>query len=318
VSDPSHTVLFDPAAAYPEVSDVRAALTDRDWGAVRRVLDAATPIGRTMLIGIGAAGDRLEGFLRDVVQSDPNDSAAVAMLGKYLINVGWDIRSDARAEHVSGQQFESFHDWLRRAEVVLLDGVARQPGDPALWVARLTSARGLQMGLAEIRRRYGKLAAIDPHHLPGQIEFLQSLCPKWSGAWDLLHPWCREAMLASPPGSLQAGLVVEGHIERLLEIGDDAQTVAYLSGDAVRAEIYEAARRSIGHPDFRREYGWVSVASSFAFVFTMLEDHQAAAEAFGLLGDLASEHPWSYSSGDPAETVRRSRAWALSPRGAAR
>jgi hypothetical protein len=318
VPDPANAVLLDPAAAYPEVTTVRAALAARDWTTVRRVLDAATPIGRTSLIRIGADGDHLEDFLRYVVHADPGDSAAVAMLGAHLINVGWNIRSGARAEYVSRQQFESFHDWLRRAEVVLLDGVARRPGDPALWVVRLTSARGLQLGLAEIRRRYGKLVAIDPHHLPGQEQFLQSLCPKWSGSWELLHPWCRETMLASPPGSLQAGLVVEGHVERLLEIGDDAQNFAYLSSPAVRAEIYEAAQRSIWHPGFRREYGWVSVVSGFAFAFTLLEDHPAAASAFGMLGHLATEYPWNYSSGDPAETIRRSRAWALSPRAAVR
>jgi hypothetical protein len=319
VSDSESGVLLDAAAAYPEVTTVRAALAARDWLAVRRVLDAATPAGRTTLIRFGADEEHLEDFLRYVVRGDPNDSAAVAMLGMHLINVGWDIRSDARTEQVSRQQFDSFHDWLRRAETVLLDGVARRPADPALWTGRLISARGLELGLAETRRRYGKLALIDPHHLPGQTQFLQCLCPKWGGTWVEMQSWCRSAMLAAPPGGLQAGLVVEGHIERWLEAGGGDQGTAYLSGSVVRAEIYEAAQRSVWHPAFSREHGWVSVASSFAFVFAMIDDQAATASVFRMLGGLASEFPWVYlSGGDPAGRIRQIREWALSAQGAVR
>ncbi|GIF19387.1 hypothetical protein Ate02nite_21170 [Paractinoplanes tereljensis] len=311
--------MFDPAAVFPEVTTVRAALAARDWGAVRRVLDAATPVARTTLIRIGSEGDHLEDFLRYVVGADPNDTAAVAMLGNHLIEVGWNIRSDARAEHVSRQQFDSFHDWLRRAEVVLLDGVARRPDDPTLWAVRLISARGLGLGLAETRRRYGKLAALDPNHLPGQWQFLQGLCPKWGGSWAELQRWCRETMLAAPPGALQAGLVADGHIERWLDAGGGAQGVAYLRGDVVRAEIYEAAQRSIWHPGFSREHGWVDVASSFAFLFAMLEDQAATGAVFRLLGNVATELPWSYLAGDdPAGHIRQTREWALSGSGVTR
>jgi hypothetical protein len=303
--DPTNVVRLDPAAAYPAVTAVRAALTAGDWGGVRRVLDAAMPVGRSMLIRFGSDGDDLEDHLRSVIADDPADTAAVAMLGSHLINIGWNIRSGARAPHVSEKQFAGFHDWLRRAEIVLLDGVARRPDDPALWVARLTSARGLELGLAEIRRRYDKLAAIDPHHLPGQSQYLQRLCPKWGGSYELLHAWCREAMLAAPPGAMQAGLVVDAHIEHWLEEG--AAGPSYLRSKAVRAEIYEAANRSVWHPEFRRDYGWVQVASSFAMVFGVLDDLPSAARMFGLLGDLGTQLPWVYLDENPAAAIRARR-----------
>lgn len=315
MSDTATAATLDPAAAYPEVNAVRAALAARDWAGVRRVVDAASPVGRTMLLRIGADSDDLEDLLRYVVLTDPDDSGAAAMLGMHLIRIGWGIRSGARAQHVSSEQFSTFHDWLRRAEVVLLDGLARHPADPALWTARLISARGLEMGLAETRRRYHKLAALDPHHLPGQIQFLQRLCPKWSGSWELLHPWCREAMLAAPPGALQAGLVVEGHIEHWLDLDGDEPSLRYLQDGPVRAEIYEAAQRSVWHPDFRRDPGWVQVANGFAMVFGLLDDQRAAASVFAMLGNLATELPWGYLQGGALDNFNTRRHWALAGAG---
>ncbi|WP_433295903.1 hypothetical protein ACQP2F_37040 [Actinoplanes sp. CA-030573] len=307
----SDRVLLDAADAYPEVAKVRAALAVRDWPAVRELVDAAGAAGRSMLLRYGADGDDLEEFLRAVVAGDPEDTAAVAMLGMHLIGVGWAVRTGYRAEHVSRAQFAAFHGWLRKAEVVLLDGVARRPGDPALWVARLTSARGLELGQAESGRRYGKLAALDPHHLPGQVQFLQQLCPKWGGTWERLHEWTREAMLAAEPGSLQAYLVVDGHWERWLDLGDGG--TAYLR--SVRGQIEEAAERSVLHPDFRRDYGWVSVVSGFAMAFCLLRDRERAAAMFRMLGDLGTELPWAYLHHDVAATIRARRAWALRDEG---
>nr|WP_296065513.1 hypothetical protein [uncultured Actinoplanes sp.] len=314
MSDPD-AVLLDPAAAYPEVTDLRAGLAARDWAAVRAVLDAAPgPVARTMLLRIGAGLDRkntegLEAFLRHAANSDARDGSAAAMLAFHLIDIGWEVRSGYRAEHVSRSQFATFHEWLRLAETVLREAIARHPHDPALWVARLTSARGLELGPAETRRRYDKLTAVDPHHLPGQIQFLQSLCPKWSGSWELLHPWCREAMLAAPPGAPQGGLVADGHLEHWMEIGGGGVGKTYLT--TVRGELHEAAERSVWHPDFGREHGWTYAANYFAMAFSLLDDQPAARRTFELLGNLGQEMPWQYLSGDVASVILRHRKRAL-------
>ncbi|WP_250001253.1 hypothetical protein [Actinoplanes sp. M2I2] len=306
----SDQVLLDPADAYPEVRVVRERLAARDWPAVRQVVDGLPPAGRTMVLRQGGFVDGAEQLLREVLDRDPADGAAAAMLGFRLVDVGWKIRTGARAEYVSSQQFGEFHDWLRRAEAVLIDGAARNPRDPAIWSARLVSGRGLEVGLAEIRRRYDKVKALDPHNLTAQFHLLQSLCPKWSGSWDQLHPWCREEMLAAPPGAVQGVLVAEAHIEHWLELPPGTDT-AYLNGGPVRAELREAAERSVLHSDFGRDHGWVEAASTFAFVFSLTGDRRSAAALFALLGDLATKHPWTYLGDDPAGHIRNHRRRAL-------
>ncbi|MFI5497033.1 hypothetical protein [Actinoplanes sp. NPDC051859] len=309
-------VVFDPAASCPEVGWLRSALAARDWTACRALLDAAPPAIRTGLITLGADAPDLEDFLRTVLRNDPNDGAASAMLGAHLTDVGWQVRGGARAKYVSRDQFAVFHEWLAKAERVLVDGAARNPHDPAIWTARLPTARGLQLGEAEARRRYGHLAAADPHHRPGQEHLLQQLCPKWGGSWDSAHAFAREAMLSSPPGSQNAVLVAAAHVEHWLDLesGEDQE---YLRSTAVRNEIYEAAAHSVWHPQFARTYGWVSVLSAFAMLFSQSGDQRAAGPLFVALGPLASEWPWNYL-GDPVETIRERRYYATGSRGVSR
>ncbi|WP_033343683.1 hypothetical protein [Catenuloplanes japonicus] len=307
---------FDAATAYPEVGVLRAALAAGDWPAVRRLWDSLDWAGRGELAH--AAGDverpgeteHLVTVLRAALQADAADPAAGALLGRHLIAAAWRIRSGARAQYVSGDRFARFHAELRRAEEVLIEATARNPGNVTAWQARVTIARGLQVGLAEARRRYDKAARIDPHHLDTELSYQQMVCPKWDGSWELLHAFSRERMLAAPEGALNAVLVPVAHLEHWLELSEEEDT-AYLRSKAVRDEIYEAAHRSVWHPAFRRTIGWVYVTNVFAGIFSLLEDQRAAAGQFAALGPLASRFPWSYIGRDEGETFMWRRSMAI-------
>jgi hypothetical protein len=317
MSDPSDAVLLDASAAYPAVLQLRAALARRDWAATRVVIESAPADVRCLFIRVGSDEQHLEDFLRQVLARDPEDSMAAAMLGLHLTDVGWKIRTGARADHVSSRQFSSFFALLRTAEQVLIDGAARHPEEPAIWVARLISARGLQLGLAETRRRYDRLRAVDPHNYLGQTQYLQALCPKWSGSWEQLHPWALQEMLAAPPGALAGALVAEAHVEHWLDL-DGEQERAYLAAAPVRDELVEAAHRSIWHPEFGRAGGWVQATSAFAMAFSLVGDQQAAAASFSLLGNLAARFPFQYLGGELTAAIRERRARAYAAAGAAR
>lgn len=86
----------------------------------------------------------LDDFLTAVLGEDPDDGTATALLGFHLTAVGWRVRSEFRAQYVSDRRFAEFHDWLCKAERVLVDSAARNPMDPAVHTARTPTARGLQ------------------------------------------------------------------------------------------------------------------------------------------------------------------------------
>ncbi|WP_433386906.1 hypothetical protein [Micromonospora sp. KLBMP9576] len=307
---------FDAAAAYPQVSQVRAALAARDWPALRALVDGQDPHGRTFLVGdVGETPD-IEGFLQAVRERHPDDALAGALLGSYLIRAGWRIRSDARAQHVSREQFAQFHAHLRRAEQVLIDTTARHPDDAAAWTQRITNARGLQLGQAEARRRYDQLAKHHRHHLPAQASLLQQFCPKWSGTWERAHGFARECAEAAPPGAPTAVLVVEAHLEEALDHGTLAEASAHLSGSAhARREIHQAAQQSIWHPEFRNGWGWVWVRSVFAMAFSLLDEYPAAAQQFAAMGPLGDEAMFGYLGGGAAKHFQRFRDQAYAKGG---
>ncbi|PZG13940.1 hypothetical protein C1I95_22665 [Micromonospora craterilacus] len=302
---------FATGAAYPQVSTARAALAAGDWSALRALVDAQDPHGRTFLVDHVGDGPEVGEFLQRVYAEQPEDPLAGAMLGAHLIHAGWRIRSGLRAQYVSREQFAQFFDHLRRAEQVLIDVTARHPEEVAAWTQRVTSARGLEVGQAEARRRYDRLAAHQPHHLPAQTQLLQQFCPKWSGTWEKTHAFARECAEAVPPGAPNAVLVVEGYLEQALDHGNTAATSEFLRLPQVRGQIYDAAQRSIWHPEFRHGWGWVSVRSVFALAFCLMHEWTPAAQQFAALGNLGDDWLFSYLGDGPKEFQRfRDKAYA--------
>jgi hypothetical protein len=301
---------FDQAAAYPEVAALRAALSAGDWAAVRALHDPLPWEGRQLLVFDAAEQDGVERFLRSVIERDPHDLVATTMYAVRLVVMGWSVRTGARAKDVSDEQFKVFFDHLRQAEEILLWACARDPMSATAWCERVVTARGLQLGQSEARRRYERAVRHLPHYLPAQSQLLQQLCPKWSGDFATMHAFARQCTEQAPPGAHNGVLVVEGHVEHWLELesGKDAE---YITSEAVKAEIRMAGERSVLHPDFRRTPGWVRTVSTFALGFSMIRDWPQAKYCFTMLGPYADRRNWDYLNGGAEQAFAHHRALAM-------
>lgn len=301
---------FEVASAFPEHRWLQQAAQAGDWAAIR-TFAGKFPRGadRTFVTTTVADVAGIEHPLRELVAANPNDLLAATLLAAREVIIGWEIRTAARASQVSREQFRELHRHLRQAEQLLIRVTALDPANDLAWTERLTTARGLQLGQNEARRRYDRLTRHYPAHFTAQARLLQQLCPKWSGSWEALHSFARECMQTAPPGALNAGLVAEAHLEHWLDLNKSERT-EYLRRPDVHRELVEAADRSVLHPAFRRTYGWVTVQGAFAALFSLIGDLPRAAVHFRALGNLASQYPWSYL-GDPAEAYTRHRAAAL-------
>lgn len=307
---PPRTFTTDPAAAYPEVEPVRTAMEAGDWPAARAQLTGRPADTRTRLIQI-CAEYAAPGFLESVVRADPADTTAAAMLAHRIIDEAWTVRTRARAQHVSREQFEKFHEILGSAERLTAETVAHDGSDPAVWTMRLLVARGLEMGQAEARRRYDQVALRDPHHLSAQSQLLQQLCPKWGGTLEAMHDYARGCARSAPEGAHNAVLIAEAHFEHALDLSGGAHK--YLNSREVATELREAAERSVLHPSFQRTVGWVYVYHAFAMVFGLMGDRATARPLFEATGNLVSEMPWRYF-GDPIPVFREHRERAMRKR----
>jgi hypothetical protein len=301
---------FDPYDNTPELIPLRSAAQAGHWPAVRDFiagLDSVEKVCSASSLLADIAG--VENFLERAAAELPGDPLPRTLLAHRYVYIGWDIRSSARAQYVSRDQFDQFHSWLRRAEQILIEVCAEQPTYAPAWVVRLITARGLQLGQAEARRRYDRLSAHHPHLYHAQTQLLQQVCPKWSGSWEAAHGFARECATAAPDGSVNGALVALAHIEHWLDL-ESTERVAYLRGVPVRDDLRFAAQVSVLHPSHRP--GWTSIGahSAFAFAFSLGGHFADAAPHFAFLGDRASQSPWDYLS-DPKASFLKFRKSAM-------
>jgi hypothetical protein len=285
---------FDPYDNTPELIPLRTAAQAGDWRAVRACFAALDSVDQlASASSLVADIDGVENFLERAAADLPGDPLPRTLLAERYVYIGWDIRSGARAQHVSQDQFTQFHDWLRRAEQLLIEVCAEQPAYAPAWTARLMTARGLQLGQAEARRRYDRLSAHHPHHYRAQTQLLQQLCPKWGGSWDAAHGFARECATAAPDGANSGALVALAHIEHWLDL-DSGERTAYMRGLPVRDDLRNAARVSVLHAGHRPDWNSIGAHSAFAFAFSIGGHFADAAPHFAFLGDRATEFPWQY------------------------
>lgn len=286
--------VTDPFDAFPELAPLRTAAREGDWAAVLDFVAGLDSVDEVCLASHLVAGiPGVENCLQQAVAARPSAPLPRTLLAERQIRIGWDIRSGARAQHVSRDQFERFHDRLRKAEHLLIEVCAEHPAFAPAWTARLLTARGLELGQSEARRRYDRLSAHHPHAYRAQTLLLQQLCPKWSGSWDAAHGFARECASAAPDGSDSGALVALAHIEHWLEL-EGVEEAAYLRDLSVRNELRTAARSSVLHPAHRPGWDGIGAHSAFAMAFSLGGHHKDAAPHFAALGDRVSESPWQY------------------------
>lgn len=301
--------VFEPADRVPALGALRGHVHRQDWDAVAGCFAALTDEDdRAAACRVVAEQQNAEQFLNQAMARDRRDPLARSLLADRLIQVGWGIRSSYRAHHVSQGQFRQFHGFLRRAEALLIDVCAEHPDHALAWYLRTITARGLELGASETRRRYDRLSEHHPHHYSAQMQVLQQLCPKWGGTWESAHGFADECAKAAPAGSPNGALVAVVQMEQYLALaegGTKRPAETYLRAPENHARLLAAAAVSALHPAARTDaYAYVGAHSAFAAVHSAARRPAEAAPHFRALGDRATEFPWSYLGDHEAAFVR--------------
>ena len=308
--------LLEPTEHFPALAALRSAVRAGDAQAVRAAFAPLTyEDDRALACSVVAGTPECETFLREAVAGQPGDPLLRSLLADRLIRIGWDIRSGQRAKNVSARQFEQLHAYLRQAEILLIDVCAEHPRYALAWYLRLITARGLELGGGESRRRHDRLAEHHPHHYSGQSQLLQQLCPKWGGDWDTAHTFARDRAQAAPEGAPNGALVAVAQLEQYLDLAenrDKAAAESYLRASEQHTAVLEAAARSVLHPAARTDaHQSVGAHNAFAAIHSVAGRHAEAAQHFRALGDRATEFPWGYVGPDHAAAFVRHRKTAL-------
>ena len=279
---------------YPDLAALRRSVTARDWNAVSAYFQGL-PARSDHSVAVRCVADipRSERFLQRVVDSERDSSLARTLLGARFIVMGWDARTDARAQYVSQAQWQVFHDYLNRAERLLADAVAIDSTNAAGWSERIVVARGLGLDIDEARRRYQKAAEHCDVPYVAQTQLIQNLCPKWGGSLSAVHAFARECLDGSKPGSLGGCVVANAHIEHALMYETDYGVREYLGKRKVRDQLVGAAAHTVLNPAFEPGHGSIAAYSAFAFALFQGGWHADAAPHFAALGRRVHPYPWN-------------------------
>lgn len=300
---------FAPENQFPELTRLAAAAKAADWSTVESIFsDLSDPDDRVCAAWMVADLDGADDMLKTQAATDTG-TLGRTLYGIRLVLEGWRIRTGDRARNVTRTQFDGFHEYVGRAEALLIDATARDPHDLTAWTERVVTARALEFGQSEARRRYDRVSRRAPHMYTAQSQLLQKLCPKWGGSFQAAEAFVRECVAAAPPGSPVPVLVVDYHFEHRLDVSlKDFKR--YLSRPEVRADIMSAAERTVDSPDFRPGLLRYRAHNFFAAAFSLMDEHRAAARQFEAIGSCATDHPWAFLGGR-ASTFAAHRATAL-------
>jgi len=300
--------ILDITQSYPVLHQLREHAKAGEYDAVATQLRAFEEHDQDAFMTgceVVSSTPETESHLEHIVAERPDDLLARTLLAQRHVVHGWDIRSGYRAQQVSSDQFEQFHAFLRKAEQALIELCAVAPERAHAWHVRLMTARGLELGLSETRRRYDRLAEHHPHHVAGQRQLLQRLLPKWGGTWEDAFSFARARAADAPPQSSSVAMVAQVHYEMWLDLGESKGN-RYLAGES--AELRDLSARFLD-PGYQPVFEGLYVHSLLGTVLALAGQWEQAIPHFRHTGPALDPGVWGYLAGSAA-SVNRVRAKA--------
>jgi hypothetical protein len=293
-----------------QVPALLGELSRGEWRGTQDALEAAEPMDRAMLTQLLAESFPAELSLLDTwARACPGSAAALTLRGAVHVVSGWQARGDGAGDTVTERGASVFYDHLERAEHDLGHAVDVDPTDPTPWAVSLISARGLELGVDALEKRWNEVSRRAALHRYAANHMIQGMAEKWGGSHELMFDFARRVSAEAPEGHPVHTVVAEAHIERWLRyhmLGDPEGADAYVRQGAVRAELRESARRSVASPSWSDHRWHVMDRNVFAMAFSLAEDPLAGAE-FEALGPAVADHPWAYL-GNPVRAFAAARA----------
>jgi hypothetical protein len=287
----------------PAAREAAAARAAHDGARLRRLLASTDPAQVSFLFDIASDADDVVAMIDGAREGD-DDPVVDTLRARHHVIAAWRFRGSARASQVSADQFEKFFAELHVAERLLVELCARHPSYAPAWETRLMTARGLELGPHEARRRYDRHAALAPHHYLVQSLYLQQVLPKWGGSWDAAEAFVAECAQDAPLGSPSRGLVTDVMIERWVDDGE------VLADDAHVANLRRVARETVLHEDAISGPAADALHARLALLYYLADRLDDAEEHFRALGTRPSDAGWVYLE-SPAWRYELARAQAL-------
>lgn len=175
----------------------------------------------------------------------PDDPDVHLLLGATRVKEAWHVRTAARAEHVSDEQFGRFWLILSSAGEPLYRAAELLPHDPVPWDNLQWYGLGLQLSRSELDRIWQELHRRHRTLFAGHYSRAQVLAPKWFGSEAELLDFAESAVEAAPPGDPVTAVLAAAHLENSMDHDDMWE---YMSRPEVHAALAAAGAKWLAQP----------------------------------------------------------------------
>jgi tetratricopeptide (TPR) repeat protein len=236
----------------------------------------------------------------------PQDPGAALVHAESLIDLAWEIRGSATANHTTQEQFAGFHRVLDQARAACAEAQALGGDDPCPYIVEIPLAMGLGYPNAHFEAMWAEIVKRDPYHLAAHTSALQYWCAKWRGSHERAEAFAREAAAKGVPGQLLTSVLLDAYFEYEIAHDDLDEDDYYKRPEivaAVDAALVDVAAAYAVNPHDRRI---PPVRHMLANMLFWQDRYEAAVEQFRLVDGYIDTTPWSYSS-DPVEKYVQAR-----------
>jgi hypothetical protein len=281
---PLEGLSAEPCLGDPAVHAWHTRLANGDHAGFRAYLTAEQDMDRRDVV-LRAVFDALPGraeWADRWVEEEPSNPLPYCVRGVNLTAWAWHARTRAQAHEVSAEQFNHFFARLHPAWRDFETAMSLAPGDGSPYALALDAAKGLELGTERGLSLYRAAQERRPWQPAAHRSIIQLLAPKWSHSstemWDL----ARSVTSSAPAGSPVHAVIADAHVEMFM----DSEDQSYWASSGVRAEVVDAATRSI---DLAREdtsFPMVRARSSFVYCFAAVGERARAKREFEILGPV--------------------------------
>jgi hypothetical protein len=221
------------------------------------------------------------------VEDQPRDHLARLFRGWSYVRYAWEARGSGFADSVQSDSWSVFFERLSAADADLAVAAGLAPDDPGPWVVMITCARGRQLGISELRRRYAEVERRYPFHVTACEQVLQGVAAKWGGSNEMMFDFARSVSSRAADGSGVHVLIAQAHFEAFQQSEDKDN---YWKQAGVRDEIVGAARRCFTNPQETPRL--VAYRNWFSYCLLQLNEPVLVREQFEAVDDIITP-PWS-------------------------
>ncbi len=302
-AEPQAAISIDRYHGDHELRGAIEALVAGSWREVDKLLDVRGHSITGALLWDEIPTDVVEAWAR----TEPS-ARSLSALGGIYVRDAWAIRSSRRASDVDPSSWRGFLSKLEQAETLLRWTAATWRTAPDPWPHLITTSRGLEMGLPEMRARFAHLHERAPFHPYGCASMLQGLCKKWAGSHEAMFEFARWIDQYAPADSPAREALPVAHIEFLLS-DDDLQPRTYFSAPNVAQELAGAAERYLAALASETPPSSFIVLNAYVIGVVPVDARSAriADELFRRIGDRVTEFPWHRWDADVAGIFHRTR-----------